>query len=368
MPQRPDQRNGLRALMVSAALASTVACGQDAGPPEGMSQGMPPASVKLAVAQPTDIEETTEYVAALKSLQSTPIQPQVEGQITRIDVRSGQHVTTGQPLVRIDARRQQAAVSSDEAEHAAKEANVAFARAQLQRANELFAAGAISKQELEQADTALRTAEADLKAHEAQIQEGRVHLRYFTVVAPTSGIVGDVPVRVGNQVTSQTVLTTIEQNARLEVHVPVPLARAPDLKLGLPLRIADSSGAVVATTTVSFISPRVEDETQSILVKGVVANPGALRSQQFVRARIVWRSSKGLLIPILAVVRVGGQHFAYVAEQKDGGLVARQRRVVLGPTVGDNYMLVEGIKPNERIVVSGVQKLADGAPIVPQTK
>lgn len=351
--------------LITTALVLVSACQREAAPPP--PQGMPPTPVTLAAAEPADIEDATEYVAALKSLQATPIQPQVEGQITRVHVRSGQRIAAGQPIVQIDARRQQAAVSSDEAEHAAKQANVAFARSQLQRAKDLLAAGAISRQEFEQAETALRTAEADLKSREAQVQQGQVQLRYYTVVAPTTGIVGDVPVRVGNQVTPQTVLTTIEQNARLEVHVQVPLERAPTLKTGLPMQIVDANGAVAGSTMVSFISPRVDDQTQSVLVKGILTNPGALRSQQFVRARIVWRSSKGMVIPVLAVTRVNGQYFAFVAERKDGGLVARQRQVKLGQMIGDTYALLGGIQPNERIVVSGVQKLADGAPIVPQT-
>ena len=101
-----------------------------------------------------------------------------------------------------------------------------FARQQLQRATELMAAGAISRQELEQAETALRTAEARLQSLQAQVQQQEVQLRYFTVTAPTAGVVGDVPVRVGNQVTPQTVLTTIDQNDTLELNVQVPVERA----------------------------------------------------------------------------------------------------------------------------------------------
>src|SRR5262249_38788299 len=153
-----------------------------------------------------------EYVATLASLHSTAVQPQVDGQITQIQVVSGQHVARGAPLMQIDARRQQAAVSSQQAELSAREAAVAFARQQAQRTTELFTAGAISKQEQEQAATALQTAEANLEALRAQVQQQQVQLRYFTVAAPTAGIVGDVPVRVGHVVTPQTILTTIDQN------------------------------------------------------------------------------------------------------------------------------------------------------------
>jgi RND family efflux transporter MFP subunit len=326
--------------------------------------GFPPAAVQVVVAAPGDVDDASEYVATLKSLHSTLIQPQVDGQITKIYVTSGQSVAAGAPLVQIDARREQAAVSSQAAELAAREADVTFTRSQAQRARELFKAGAISRQELEQAETALTTAEAQLKLVQAQLQEREVQLRYFTVTAPTAGIVGDVPVRVGNQVTTQTVLTSIDRNDVLELHVAVPVERAPNLRRGLPLQIIDAQGQMLARSTVSFVSPRVDDETQSVLAKGLVGNQdGALRSDQFVRARLVWKTTKGLLVPVVAITRINGQPFAFIAEPKDGGFVAKQRSVRLGPIVGDNYAVLDGIKAGERVIVSGVQKLADSAPV-----
>jgi multidrug efflux pump subunit AcrA (membrane-fusion protein) len=133
-----------RASIVIASLAAS-ACQskQSAGPPPAM----PPTPVAMTVAHVATVEDATEYVATLKSLHSTTVQPQVDGQITQIRVVSGQRVSQGAPLMQIDARRQQAAVSSQEAERAAREAAVRFARQQAQRANELLAAGAISKQE-----------------------------------------------------------------------------------------------------------------------------------------------------------------------------------------------------------------------------
>jgi RND family efflux transporter MFP subunit len=325
---------------------------------------MPPTVVVLAEATPKPFEDASEYVATLKSLNSTPIQPQVDGQITQIFVKSGDRVRQGAPLVQIDARRQQAAVSSQEADRAAKEANVTFARQQAQRSAELFKAGAISRQELEQAETALRTAEADLASLQAQLQQQVVQLRYFTITAPTDGVIGDVPVRVGNQVTPQTVLTTLDQNRVLEVYVSVPADRASDLKRGLPIEVLSSDSAKLATSAVTFISPHVDDQTQTVLVKGQVQNPdGTLRRDQFVRARIVWRTTEGLGIPVTAVARINGAYFGFVAETEDGRLVARQRALKVGPIVGDDYTVLSGIRPGERVVVSGAQKLVDGAPI-----
>lgn len=326
---------------------------------------MPPTPVAVQPAVMSPVDDTTEYVATLKSLRSTTVQPQIDGQITQISVKSGDRVAQGAPLMQIDARRQQAAVSSQEAEVAAREAAVALARQEAQRANELLAAGAISRQEQEQAATALKTAEANLKALQAQVQQQVVQLRYFTVSAPTAGVVGDVPVRVGNQVTPQTVLTTIDENATLEIYVSVPVERAPQLKIGLPIQILNSEATeTISSTVVDFISPHVDDQTQSVLVKGQVRNPdGALRPQQYVRARIVWSTRQGLVVPVTAVLRINGQFFAFVADGADGKLTARQRAIKVGPIVGQNYVVLDGIKEGERVVTSGAQKLADGAPI-----
>lgn len=354
------------ATVVAVALAATVCRpSQSAGPPPAM----PPTPVGLAVARVAPIEEVTEYVGTLKSLRSTAIQPQIEGQITQIFVKSGERVRDGAPLVQIDPRRQQAAVTSQEAERAARQEAVNFARQQEQRTKELYAAGAVSKQEQEQAETALHTAEANLKALQAQVQQQQVQLRYFTVTAPTSGIVGDVPVRVGNQVTPQTVLTTLDQNDMLEVYVWVPIERAPALKNGLPIRILSADGtARLAATTINFISPHVDDQTQSLLVKARLPNPdGRLRASQYVRAQIIWSTSGGLVVPVTAVLRINGQFFAFIAEDAGGKLTARQRAIKVGTIVGENYPVLDGIKPGERVVTSGAQKLAEGAPIAPQS-
>jgi len=350
-------------LLLGLAVAAGHACtrSQSATAPPAM----PPTPVVLTVAKAQPIDDATEYVATLRSLHSTTIQPQVDGQITQIFVKSGDRVRAGAPLVQIDPRRQQAAVSSQEAERGAREAAVTFARQQAERSRELLAAGAISRQDAEQAETALRTAEANLQSLAAQVQQQQVQLRYFTVTAPTAGVVGDVPVRVGMQVTPQSLLTTIDQNETLEAYLSVPVERAPNLRPGLPLQIlASDSSATLATTKITFISPHVDDQTQSVLVKGIVNNPGGeLRASQYVRARIVWATRDGIVIPVTAVLRVSGQFFAFVAEDAGGKLVAKQRAIKVGPIVGDNYPVVDGLKPGERVVVSGTQKLADGAPI-----
>jgi RND family efflux transporter MFP subunit len=300
-------------------------------------------------------------VANIQSLSSTSIKPEVTGEVVRHQVRSGDRVAAGTPLVEIDPSRQQASVTSQDAARAAQDAATLFAKQQLDRAKTLFAAGASSQQELDQAQANYDAALAQLASVKARLQQERVTLKYYEVDAPGAGTVGDIPIRVGMHVTSDTVLTTIDLNQTLEAYVPVPIDRSRDLKLGLPVQILDGRGAVLASAQVTFISTRVDEQTQSILVKARVTGDGRLRSAQLVRARIVWRKVEALAIPVLSVVRINGQPFVFVAQEKDGRLVANQRQVQLAQFVDNNVVVTSGLAPGERIVVSGVQKLDNGA-------
>ncbi|MGH9158497.1 MAG: efflux RND transporter periplasmic adaptor subunit [Vicinamibacteraceae bacterium] len=324
---------------------------------------MPPARVKLAEVRPVPLEESGEFVATLRSLRSTSIRPDVAGRIRRIHASSGDRVKPGTPLMQIDARRQEATVSSQQAAIEAQRANVELARQERDRGKALLDGGIISQQDFDQLQNTYATAQAQLESLEAQLEEQRVNLQFFQVLAPTAGVVGDIPVRVGMYVTSETELTTIDGEGALEVYVQVPVEYAADLQRGLPLTIVDSAGKELAKSKVSYVAPRVDNLTQSILVKGRLPDSTALRSNQYVRARIVWRTTEGLAVPVLAVTRMGSQHFIYVAESQEGKMVARQRPIQVGEIVGNNFTVLNGLKPNERIVVSGVQTLFDGAPI-----
>src|SRR5690606_28698252 len=153
----------------------------------------------------------------------------------------------------IDAPSERAALAALESTRAARQADAEFARQQAERAKALYDVGATSLQEFEQATTVQRTAEAQLRAAEEQIRQQEAQLAYFRVVAPTAGIVGDVPVRVGDRVTRSTVLTTIDDNSNLELYVNVPVNQAANLRTGLPVRILDPGGEVLASTTLNFV-------------------------------------------------------------------------------------------------------------------
>ncbi|MFZ0999363.1 MAG: efflux RND transporter periplasmic adaptor subunit [Candidatus Sulfotelmatobacter sp.] len=328
--------------------------------------GMP---VKVQEARATPVDDASEYVATLKSRDSAVIMPQVEGQVTAIFVHSGDAVEAGAPLMEIDPLKQQATVKSQESSRAAQQANLNWTRQQYERAQGLYSAGVVSKQDLDQAKSAMDAAQAQMDSLDAQVREQEVQLHYYRVVAPRAGIVGDIPVRVGDRVAVTSQLTTVDQPGSLEVYVYVPIEHSSQLKMNLPVQVLNGDGKVVADSRITFISPGVDNTTQTVLVKARIANRNdALRQSQFIRARIVWGTHQNPQVPILAVSRLAGEYFAFVAEPQTGGsYVARQKALKIGLTVGNDYEVQDGIKPGDKVIVSGTQFLLDGAPVIPHS-
>ncbi len=357
----------LAGLVVTAfAVLGLTACSHEtAKGAQAAPQGLP---VKLQVAQSEAVGITSDYVATLRSRESAIIMPEVEGRITHILVHSGDHVAAGARLIQIDPSKQQATVSSQEQSRVAQEATLAYAQQQFDRSQGLYDAKVVSKQDLDQAKSNLDNARAQLKSLDAQVSEQQVQLRYYTAIATNAGIVGDIPVRVGDRVSTTTQLTTVDQPGDLEAYIYVPIERSGDLKMNMPVQIVDSEGKPVADSRISFISPEVDPTTQSVLVKAKIANhQDRLRQSQFIRARVIWGSQQNTVVPILAVTRLGGEYFAFIAEDQGGGkYIAHQRPLKIGETVGNNLQVLDGIKPGDKIIVTGTQFLVDGMPVIPQ--
>jgi RND family efflux transporter MFP subunit len=348
-----------------AALLVTSACGNSNAAKAGAPQAMP---VKVQTATAQKIDDTTDYVATLKSRDSAVVMPQVEGIITQIFVHSGERVANGAPMMQIDPAKQQATVRSQDDARAAQVAQVKLAQQRFDRVSSLANAGVVSKQDLDQARAAIDAAQAQLHSLEAQVREQQVQLHYYHVAAPRAGIVGDVPVRVGDRVLTTTTLTTVDRPGNLEAYIYVPLEKSAQLKMNLPVLIVDASGSSLATSRITFISPQVDPATQSVLVKAQIANSNdSLRTAQFIRARVVWGSQERPVVPVVAVSRIGGLYFAFVAESdQKGGYVVHQKPLQIGQIVGNDYVVLDGVKPGDKVVVSGTQFLIDGVPVVPQ--
>lgn len=350
--------------LLLAILLFAAACQKSAPAAAPAPQAMP---VQVHIVQSQQIADSSEYLAILKSRHSAVINPQVEGQITKIFVKSGDHVKAGTPILQIDPLKQQATVSSQEASKAAQQANLNNARIQLDRARQLAAAGVIAKQELDNAQTAYDAALAQLKSLEDQVTQQQVELHYYRVMAPMDGIIGDIPVREGDRVAVTTLLTTVDEPGSLESYIYVPADRGKELKVGLPVHLLDQSGKPISDAHITFVSPQVDNDTQTILAKASIENvQGALRVSQQMRAQIIWSKHEGPVVPVLSVSRINGRFFAFVAVKEAAGTFARQKGLTVGDTVGNNYVVLDGIKPGDHLIVSGTQFLQDGMPVMEQ--
>jgi RND family efflux transporter MFP subunit len=349
---------------LGAALALVAGCGQKdsaKGAPGTPPGGMP---VQVQIVKSTTIPDTAEYLSVLKSRHSANINPQVEGQITKIFVKSGDRVKAGQPLLQIDPLKQQATVSGQEAARAAQEANVQLAKVSYERAKRLSEAGVISKADFDSAQSTYDAAVAQLKSLEEQVNSQKVELHYYRVSSPMDGIVGDIPVHVGDRVGVTTLLTTVDEPGALEAYIYVPVDHSRSLKVGLPVKLLNEVGELLGNTTITFVSPQVDPETQTVLAKAAVPNSQTkLRISQQVRVQVTWGRREGATIPFLNVTRINGQYFVFVAENSGKGVVARQKLVKIGDNVGNDVEVLEGIKPGDHLIISGTQFLQDGAPV-----
>src|ERR1700689_460865 len=181
-------------LLTAAAIAATLACSGNAAqnPHAGAPPGMP---VKVQEARATAVNDASEYVAPVKSRDSAVIMPQVEGQVTKIYVHSGEAVEAGAPLMEIDPLKQQATVKSQESSRAAQEASLSYAKQQYARSQGLYAAGVVSKQDLDQAKSAMDAAQAQMDSLDSQVHEQEGKLHYYRATAPWGGMEGEVPGR-----------------------------------------------------------------------------------------------------------------------------------------------------------------------------
>src|ERR1700704_1969838 len=183
-------------------------CGNQKAAKADAPQAMP---VKVRTAKAQKVDDSSDYVATLKSRDSALVMPQVEGIITQIFVHSGERVAAGAPMMQIDPAKQQATVNSQEHARVAQLAQVKWAQQNYDRVSGLANAGVVSKQDLDQARATRDAAQAQYQALDASVREQQVQLHYYQVVAPRAGIVGDIPVRVGDRVQTTTQLTTVDR-------------------------------------------------------------------------------------------------------------------------------------------------------------
>jgi RND family efflux transporter MFP subunit len=219
---------------------------------------------------------------------------------------------------------------------------------------------------LDQADANVRKAQADTET-------AKVGFDLTQISSPIAGSVGDITLKVGDYVTTGQTLTTINQNNSFDLQIPIPISYSKQLRPGLTVQLLDpNNGNLLGSGDIYFVSAQANATAQTIQTRAQFSNPnGRLRDAQYVRARVIWGTQPGVLVPTEAVSPIGGQNFVYVATTKtdDRGksqTIARQVPVTLGSIQGQSYQVVKGLNPGDQVIITGVSKLKQGAPIVPQ--
>lgn len=344
------------------ALSSLTACHKAVA----VAPAPQPLPVQTMTVASTPVPQSDEYVSTIKSRRSATLNPQVDGNLTQILVHSGDHVQRGQLLIVIDPAKQEATVAAQVGTERQKLAVYKYNQKEVERQRALFAAEVTSRDTLDQAEQSYENSKADYEAAVASRVSQEKQLDYYKIRAPFDGIVGDIPVRLGDYVSATTLLTTVDENRDLEAYIYIPTERAAQVRSGLGVDILDNNEKLLEHTTIDFVSPQVDNQLQGILAKASVHSPEVmLRTAQLVKARVIWKTSPIPVVPVLAVTRLGGQTFVYVAQNKDGKYFAHQLAIELGDPVGNNYAVLGGLQNGDKVIVSGTQFLVDGMPVQP---
>jgi RND family efflux transporter MFP subunit len=353
----------MRAL-IPAALVVLVACGGEASSPK-KPPPPPPREVQLVTVAPTEARVAGEYLGTLLSRASLTVMPQVAGYVRKLHVRPGQRVRVGDPLVEIDAREESAALSSASAQAEAAAAALALAEQSRTRIEALHREGLATAAELDKVRADVAAAGAAVRAAGAQVSQRRVAVGNRVVRAAVPGAIGEVVVRLGDYVTATTRLTTIAGGDGLELTLGIPAPRARGLVDDAPIEVLGDDGQVLHTTRAFYIAAEADPRTQLVAVKAAVPADLGLRPAELVRARLIYSAGPALQVPAMAVVRQSGAAFVFVAVEKAGALIAERRLIQLGALGPRGFVVAAGLNPGERIAVSSVQSLRDGAAIKP---
>ena len=348
--------------------------GPGGGPP-------PPAEVGVVTVTPQSLQLVTELPGRLEASRVAQVRARVAGIVQKRLFTEGSEVKAGQKLFQIDPAAYQTTVASAQAQLARAQANVTQATAQAERYKPLLEANAISKQEYINAVAAQKTAEADAAAARAAVQGGQISLGYATVTAPISGRIGRALVTEGALVGQgeATPLAIVQQTNPMYVNITQSASDALQLRRSIAsgkfnrasgadaasVRIMLEDGSVYPSPGKLLFSDLTVDPTSGqIALRAQVPNPnGLLLPGMYVRVRLEQAEApRGILLPQQAVQRgTAGDSVMVVG---DDGKVAT-RPVKIGSGQGGNWIVLDGLKPGENVMVDGFQKLRGGAPVKP---
>jgi len=339
--------------------------------------GMPPPEVTVATVQPQALPVTFEYVGQTQGSREVEVRARVTGILVSRNFTEGGPVKKGQSLYNIDPAPFQAAVARADADVAAALARSEQARRNGARLKPLYAEKAVSQKELDDALSAESIAEADVKAARARLQEARLNLEYTRVESPIQGIAGRSVQSEGTLVSGpQVLLTTVTQVDPIWVSFGIPdndqarvRAEAEAGRLALPkngsfeveLQLADGT-TYPRTGRLNFSDIRISPATGTQQTRAELPNPqSALRPGQFVRVHLKGAvRPNAVTIPQRAVLEGPQGKFVYVVSAKGQ---AEARPVQAGEWAGEAWIITEGLKAGDRVILDGVMKLGPGAPV-----
>ncbi|HJQ98382.1 MAG TPA: efflux RND transporter periplasmic adaptor subunit [Candidatus Polarisedimenticolaceae bacterium] len=359
----------LAGLLLPVLIAA--ACKEKAPPPP------PPPDVKVAPVLQRDVPIYIEAIGETRGSSEIEVRARVEGFVESVDFKEGSVVAKGQLLYRIDSRPFQASVAQAKGVVAEAEAGLARAQQDVTRYEPLVAKNAISRQDYETSVQVKRAAEAALDAAKASLDRAQIDLSYTRVVSPAAGVVGKTEVYPGTLVGrgQSTLLTRISQIENIHARVNIPerdyleyARRAEQRKEPEPERAFE---LVLADGTVHpekgklvFVDRAVDSATGTILVEVAFPNPGGLiRPGQYGRVRVAIDERKGaILVPQRAVNELQGTYSVAVVKPDD---TVDLRMVTAGPRVGNLWVIEQGLKPDEKIIVEGGLKVRPGMKVTP---
>ena len=356
---RPIVR-AIPSLVLGALVLGLGGCSNADGQPKGEGGGggggqgggePPPMTVEVVVARADTVVDAIIATGQIEAIQSIELRSEIQGRIAEILVREGREVGQGTALFKVDDAELRAEVDRAEAERD-------LARQSLARTRDLLEQKASSQSELERA-------EATSRSTEAQLQLLKVRLDRTTVRAPFGGVVGQRFVSIGDYVTTDTRLATVQTVSPQRAVFQVPERYADRLKVGqqVTFRVAAIPGKEFEAK-VDFVDPTVQLPGRTILVKAVVPNRGReLQAGMFIEARLATAVRPGaVVIAEDAVLPLQGANFVWVAAS---GKAAR-RQVELGVRTPGFVEARSGVEAGEQVVVAGQERLSEGAPLAPK--
>lgn len=377
-------------LVVFAAVLLLSACGEPktASGPGGGNHGAPgqqaAPSVGVITVQPESVPQVTELPGRTSPFLVAEVRPQVTGVVLRREFEEGSEVKAGQVLYRIDAAPYRAAFESAKANVARAEANVYAARLTANRYAELVKTNAVSQQANDEAVAALRQAEAEVSAAKAALQAAQINLDFTEVKSPIGGRIGRSSVTAGALVTADQTeaLATVRQLDPIYVDLTQSstellrlkrafaagrLQRASEDTASVKLLLEDGS-AYAQAGKLAFSEVAVDEGTGSVTLRALFPNPdGELLPRMYVRARLTQGVHENVMrVPHAAVTRDAKGNAVVMVVGADDKVEART--VQTAQALRDSWVVTEGLKPGERVIVEGLQRARPGAAVRPQSR